>query len=167
VIRLHLLLLIIATGCGPAPKQMAPLAADATMAPAYPRSTMGDEATARVAAELTALAKNRQTPTGEILFDRCDVLPPVRSILPYGAGQYEQQTRLPIILTTASGWNKLDSAARQIELRTLFVAITQSTQGLASVGGPTLTVVNPRGWQVAWMNDAGTGRPLFVGDGDD
>jgi hypothetical protein len=28
-------------------------------------------------------------------------------------------------------------------------------------------VVNPRGWQVAWMNDAGTGRPLFVGDGDD
>ncbi|NBU77321.1 MAG: hypothetical protein EBS30_19235, partial [Planctomycetes bacterium] len=143
------MLIILSTGCSRPTKPLDPLAADTIMAPAYPRSTMGDEATARVAAELTALAKNRQTPTGEILFDRCDVLPPVRSILPYGAGQYEQQTRLPIILTTASGWNKLDSATRQIELRTLFVAITQSTQGLASVGGPTITVVNPRGWQVA------------------
>jgi len=167
VIRCLLILIILSTGCSRPTKPLDPLAADTIMAPAYPRSTMGDAPTERVATELATLTKNRQTPAGEILFDRCDVLPPVRSILPYGAGQYEQQTRLPIILTTAPGWEKLDAVARQTELRALFVAISQSTQSLGSVSGPILTVVNPRGWQVAWMNDAGTGRPLFVGDGDD
>lgn len=164
--RILLLILILGIGCVPTPNPMAP-AADPSMAPAYPRSTIEDPPTARAAAELVNLVKKRQTVEGENLFDRCDVLPPVRSILPYGAGQYEQLTRLPIIVTTGPGWDKLNGDSRQKELRTLFVSITQTMQGLNNMGGPTLTVVNPRGWQVAWMNDACIGRPLFVGDADD
>lgn len=76
MIRCLLMLIILSTGCSRPTKPLDPLAADTIMAPAYPRSTMGDAPTERVATELATLTKNRQTPAGEILFDRCDVLPP-------------------------------------------------------------------------------------------
>jgi hypothetical protein len=138
--------------------------AEASAEPVYPRSTISDPETKRVAAIVRNLFLERQTRKGEKLFSSCDILPPARSVLPYGVGQYEQQLRLPIIVTTATAWDRLDGPGRRSILADLHESSIRYIAEVPALKGPSITVVNSKGWQVAWLTSLSTADGMFLGD---
>ena len=87
------------------PEPTAP--AGATNLPqAYARSQINDPGLHQFAQEFKTWALQQTTggATPGPLFKRVEVLPPTRTVLPYGVGAFEQELRLPTILTTGPGW---------------------------------------------------------------
>lgn len=149
-------------GCG-APAPVAP-ANEFIGEPVYPRSAISDPGILRAAGLIRDLALRERTADGAELYSACDILPPAKSVLPYGVGQYEQQLRLPVILTTSAAWEKLNGESRREKLAGLREAAERFTSEVAGLKGPTITVVNPRGWQVAWLNGPPSEGRMFLGD---
>ena len=73
---------------------------------AYERSQINDPGLHQFAQEFKtwALQQRGGGATPGPLFKRVEVLPPTQTVLPYGVGAYEQELRLPTILTTGPGW---------------------------------------------------------------
>lgn len=134
--------------------------------PAYPRNVITDPATIRAAKALETTIREQKS-DGLALFSVVEIVPPTRTVLPYGVGRYEQQIRLPVILTTGPAWTKLDGPAREKVVRK---AQTDCLAVLAREGCKlplTLTVQEPSGWQVSWLNEPSAGQPIFVGGSDE
>lgn len=149
-------------GCGaPAPVV---LVNETIGEPVYPRSAISDPGILKVAGLIRDLALRKRTADGAELFSGCDILPPAKSVLPYGVGQYEQQLRLPVILTTSAAWEKLNAESRRTALTGLREAAERFASDVPGLNGPTITVVNSRGWQVAWLNGPVPDGRMFLGD---
>ena len=149
-------------GCG-APAHV-PLDNGTTGEPVYPRSAISNPAILRVAGLIRELALRERTADGAELFSSCEILPPARSVLPYGVGQYEQQLRLPVILTTSPAWEKMPAESRRIALAGFREVAERSTANVPELKGPTITVVNSKGWQIAWLNGVAHDGRMFLGD---
>jgi len=149
-------------GCGaPAP---VPADHEATGEPVYPRSAISNPGVLRVAGLIRDLALRERTTAGAELFSACDILPPAKSVLPYGVGQYEQQLRLPVILTTSPAWDKVSAESRRVALAGFREAAERFTADVPELKGATITVVNSRGWQIAWLNGTAHDGRMFLGD---
>ena len=161
-----LLLALGLCGCS-RPEPVQPRGPVGDLPPAYPRSAITDPATVRAIQVLEAMVARLQDPDKQPLYSAVEIMPPTRTVLPYGVGRYEQQVRLPVILTTGMGWGKLDSTARETQVRKIHADCLAVLQREGCKLPLTLTVQEPRGWQVAWLNDANPGKTIFVGDGDE
>ncbi len=135
---------------------------------AYARSQINDPELQRYAEEFKtwALKQRAGATTPGPLFSRVEVLPPTKTVLPYGVGAFEQELRLPIILTTGPGWasqtpDEKEAVAAQA-FRTLFQGI--EALKLDPPLRPTLTIQTPSGLELAWMNDLNEGRRNIHGD---
>ena len=100
------------------------------------------------------------------LFSRVEVLPPTQTVLPYGVGAYEQEPRLPAILTIGPGWASQNPEEKEAVAAQAFRKLSQGLEALKLDPPlrPTLTIQTPSGLELAWMNDLNEGRRNIHGD---
>lgn len=142
------LLGLIALGCEPRN------AAKAGLPPAYTSNQITDPALHEAADEIQTWA-TRQTNAGQKpLYSRVEVLPPVPTVQPYGVGVFQQEVRLPVILTTGPGWTGMKLPEKEAAVAQAFRHISERLQALNHKPAlqPTLTVQTPQGMELAWMN---------------
>jgi hypothetical protein len=158
-------LFLTGAACTPAPRGPAS-SADSRLAPAYERSAILDPRLQQAADRFRAWVLEQKAPSGAPLFSRVEALPVTVTTMPYGIGAYQQEPRLPVIVTTGSGWQELTRERRERQTaaaaRDLFERVQQS--GAAPPILPTLTVQTPQGYVLAWINDLAEGKKLLHGD---
>jgi hypothetical protein len=135
---------------------------------AYARSQINDPKLEQLAREFKtwALAQRTDGARPGPLFSRIEVLPPTRTVLPYGVGAYEQELRLPVILTVGPGWASQNPGAKEILAAQAFRKLSQDLEALKLDPPlrPTLTIQTPNGLELAWMNDFKEGRSDIHGE---
>lgn len=94
------------------------------------------------------------------------MLPPTQTVLPYGVGAYEQELRLPTILTTGPGWASRNPEEKEAVAVQVFRELSQGIEALklAPPLRPTLTIQTPSGFEIAWMNHLDEGQRNIHGD---
>jgi hypothetical protein len=110
--------------------------------------------------------KERDTANPAPLFSRVEVLPSTQTVLPYGVGAFEQEPRLPVILTTGPGWSALAPEAKEALVAKAFLDLSERLRSLklAASPRPTLTIQTPNGLVLGWINDLAEGRKNLHGD---
>jgi len=108
----------------------------------------------------------RVGPNGLPIFSRVEVLPPTQTVLPYGVGAFQQEPRLPAILTTGHGWVALKPEEKEERVAAAFGEISNKLDALKidSSPRPTLTIQMPNGLVLGWINDLTAGRKNLHGD---
>jgi hypothetical protein len=112
--------------------------------------------------------QQKPAPAGPPLFSRAEILPVTVTTLPYGVGAYQQQPRLPVILTTGPGWSALKSEQKEEQTARAYRELEDRLRkaGLALECRPTLTLQTPQGLLLAWVNEVSDVRKLIHGDTD-
>jgi hypothetical protein len=181
VLRLALLGLVF-SGCSPAetllgtkvlPEPEPPAGAQGQgLPPAYPRSHINDPGLRTCAHEFQTWVLQQRSPGANPapLFLRVEVQPPTRTILPYGVGAYQQELRLPAILTVGPGWASLKTDAKEAAAAQAFRRLAGGLEALKVDPPlrlrPTLTVQTESGLVLGWINDLVEGRKNLHGEGD-
>jgi hypothetical protein len=100
------------------------------------------------------------------LFSRVEVLPPTPTVLPYGVGAYQQEPRLPAILSTGPGWAIQQPEEKEAVAARAFRELAGRLEALQLDPPlrPTLTIQTPSGLELAWINDLVAGRKNIHGD---
>lgn len=142
------LLGVIASGCEPRH------AAKEGLPPAYTSNQITDPALHTVVDEIQSWAAQRAGAAQKPLYSRVEVLPPVPIVQPYGVGVFQQEVRLPVILTTGPGWTGMKLAEKEAAVAQAFHHISERLQALnrKSALQSTLTVQTPQGMELTWMN---------------
>jgi hypothetical protein len=108
--------LLAGLGCGSSPAPTsdagAPSPAAINLPPAYTRDLILDPRLVAIARTFTAWAEEQKS-GDQPVFGRVEILPPAPTLLPYGIGTYQKETRLPVILITGAGWSALTPEARE------------------------------------------------------
>jgi hypothetical protein len=125
-----------------------------TLPPAYTSNQITDPALLEAAEGLKTWGANQPSADGKSLYSRVEVLPPVPIVQPYGVGVFQQELRLPVILTTGPGWAGLKHSEKEAAVAQAFNHISDV---LKALGGktplqPTLTVQTPQGIELTWIN---------------
>lgn len=122
--------------------------------PAYTRNQITDPALRKVAEEIQTWTLQQTGAGGQPLYGRVEVLPPVQTVQPYGIGVFQQEPRLPIILTTGAGWAGLEIAAKEAKAALAFHDFSERLKALKHEPPlqPTLTIQTPQGMELAWVN---------------
>lgn len=143
----------------------APSARD--LPPAYTRDTILDPGLAEAARGFIQWAgRQKAGAAGQPVFGPVNVLPPAPTLLPYGIGTYQKETRLPAILITGPGWSALSLDEREATAARAFQELSrllQSTDGAPKLR-PTVTIQTPQGLELGWINDREPGRALLHGE---
>ena len=134
-------------GCG-APAHV-PLDKGTTGEPVYPRSAISNPAILKVAGLIRELALRERTADGAELFSSCEILPPARSVLPYGVGQYEHETF--IFAKTLDEFNFCKTAGKPYDM-----VVTASLIFAKKILGDALTIKSDGNW-----DDWDGGRLLY------
>lgn len=110
----------------------------------------------------------RRGPNAPPLFSRVEVLPPTQTVLPYGVGAFQQEPRLPVILTTGPGWAALTPQAKETLIAQAFSDLSARLKALALNPSlrPTLTIQTPSGLVLGWINDLEESRKNLHGEGE-
>jgi hypothetical protein len=161
--------MFVVTGCGPCDRGQQAAQADSPLAPAYSRSGIADPKLRQAAEQFQHwVLQQKATPDGQPLFSKAELLPVTQTTLPYGVGAYQQQPRLPVIVTTGPGWPKLSAADKEKTIAQAYADLAGRVQA-AEPGTqvrPTLTVQTPQGVLLSWINEMPSGRKLIHGDVD-
>ena len=135
---------------------------------AYARSQINEPRLGALAQEFQTWALQQQSAGANPapLFSRVEVLPPVLTVLPYGVGAYEQEPRLPVILTTGPGWGSQEPEQKEAAAAQAFRKLAQGLETLKLVPPlrPTLTIQTASGLELSWINDLVKGRRNVHGD---
>jgi hypothetical protein len=141
-----------ALGCQPVPPPPAP--AGQELPPAYTSRQITDPTLRQLAEELQNWALKQVGLGGQPLYSRAEVLAPVQTVMPYGVGAYQQEPRLPVILTTGPGWAGLARADKEAKVAEMFRTLTAKleTFKVQPPLRPTLTIQTPQGLELGWIN---------------
>ncbi|HEX7379736.1 MAG TPA: hypothetical protein VF278_21610 [Pirellulales bacterium] len=122
--------------------------------PAYASRHFDDPDVRALADQIEAQALKPIIRDGRKLFSRVEVLPPVPTVQPYGVGLFQQEVRLPVILTTGPGWSALTAKQKEAQVARDFNEFSAILLGLKRDPPlrPTLTVQTPEGMELTWMN---------------
>jgi len=164
------------SGCGPTatvlesqvlPEPKPPAQGDG-VPQAYPRSQINDPRLRELAQEFKTWALQQGTGGANPapLFKRVEVLPPTQTVLPYGVGAYEQEPRLPVILTIGPGWTSQKPEEKEAAAAQAFRKLSLGLEALKLNPPlrPTVTVQTPSGLELGWINDLVAGRKNIHGD---
>jgi hypothetical protein len=167
---------LVLSGCGPTLTELETLVLPEPKPPArgdglpqaYPRSQINDPRLRALTEEYRTWVLQRRSagPNPVPLFSRLEVLPPVLTVLPYGVGAYEQEPRLPVIVTTGPGWTAQEPEAKEAIAAGLFGELSQRLAALALQPPlrPSLTIQTASGLELSWINDLVPGRRNVHGD---
>jgi hypothetical protein len=153
-----------APGCGPpAPDEVPQAAGD--LPPAYTRDKILDPKLADAARGFTGWVESQKSGAASI-FSRVEVLPPTPTVLPYGIGANQKETRLPAILITGPGWSSLKRADREAMA---VQAFSELSDRLAAAKPeppirPSVTIQTPQGLELAWINRLEPGEKYLHGE---
>jgi hypothetical protein len=122
--------------------------------PAYTSNLITDPALVGVIEEIRDWTLKRTGAEEKPLYSRVEVLHPVKTVQPYGVGVFQQESRLPVILTTGPGWEGLSHEQREAAVAEAFNHIQDLLKPLHDDSSPrcTLTVQTPLGIELAWIN---------------
>lgn len=153
-------LAIAAAGC-----ERKPVSNAGNLPPAYTRDKILNPGLAEAARSFTEWAKEQRS-GAQPVFATVTVLPPAPTLLPYGVGTYQKETRLPAILITGPGWQSLSKDDREALAARVFDELSQRLQNGAARSRlrPTITIQTPQGLELAWINDRLPGRTLLHGE---
>lgn len=134
--------------------------------PAYTSNQITDPAIHQVADEVRTWAEGQAGAGQKPLYSRVEVLPPVPIVQPYGVGVFQEEVRLPVILTTGPGWAGLTPAAKEAVVAEAFRQIADRLRALnhKPTLQPTLTVQTPQGMQLTWINQLDPRGKVVHGD---
>jgi hypothetical protein len=135
--------------------------------PAYPQNQITEPRLLEVADGFKAWALRQRVGKPERpLYQRVEVLPPAQTVQPYGVGAYQQETRLPVILTIGPGWDELQRPDKELRAARAFQEISASLAELKRQPAlrPTLTIQTPQGMELAWINHLDPGGKNLHGD---
>ena len=160
VIALPFAAVLATTGC-----DRRPVAPAGDLPPAYTRDKILDPKLAEVARAFTAWAGEQKVQAGA-MFGSVEVLPPAPTILPYGIGTYEKQSRLPAILITGPGWRALSPDDREALAARAFQELSRLLESSTSAPAvrATVTIQTPQGLELGWINDLEPGGKLLHGE---
>jgi hypothetical protein len=118
------------------------------------RNQITDPALRKVTDEIQKWAVEQIGAGRQPLYSRAEVLPPAQTVQPYGVGAYQQEPRLPVILTTGPGWAALRPAEKEAMAAQAFHDFSERLQALKREPPlqPTLTIQTPQGMELAWIN---------------
>jgi hypothetical protein len=155
---------LVASGCES--PQGPPRDPPQDLPPAYTSNQITDPALLRVADGIRAWAAAQTGAGKQPLYSKAQVLSPVPIVQPYGVGIYQQELRLPVILTTGPGWKGLPHEGKESAAAGAFREIAGR---LKALGGdpllqPTLTIQTPEGMQLTWINHLEAGGRNVHGD---
>jgi hypothetical protein len=133
--------------------------------PAYTRDKILDPKLAEVARAFTAWTDAQKAAAGPV-FGRVEVLPPAQTLLPYGIGTYQKQSRLPAILITGRGWASLSRDDREALAARAFQELSGLLESSATTPAvrATVTIQTPQGLELCWINDLEPGGKLLHGE---
>ncbi len=177
---LPVILGLAVSGCGPSPSSsttqpeapvptgQAPAAGTPDIPRAYPRSQINDPRLSALASKLRDWILQQQSagPEPLPLFSRVEILPTTQTVLPYGVGAYEQEPRLPVIVTTGPGWAGRELDEKEAITARLYGELSRRLEAMAAkpLIRPTLTIQTASGLELAWINDLVPGRKNLHGD---
>lgn len=150
-------LLIAVVGCERRPAGDPP----AGLEPAYTRDKILDPALETAARAFIAWAGS-QAAGDKPVFGPVDILPPAPTLLPYGIGTYQKETRLPAVMITGPGWPSLSREEREAMAAKAFDELSRLLP--KSSLRPTVTIQTPQGLELAWINETQPGRTLLHGE---
>jgi hypothetical protein len=138
------------------------------LAPAYTRNQIIDPALRKIAEAIQTWAAEQTGSGGQKLYSRAEVLPPAQTVQPYGVGAYQQEPRLPVILTTGPGWAGLKVPEKETKVAQAFTEFSRRLQSLQREPPlrPTLTIQTPQGMELGWINHVDPGGKNLHGDDD-
>lgn len=142
---------VVALGCQGTPPDRP---AGKQLPPAYASRHFSDPKVRELADQIQAQAVKPVGRDGLKLYSRAEVLPPVPTVQPYGVGVFQQELRLPVILTTGPGWSTLSPAGKEEEVARAFNEFSAVLRRLKREPPlrPTLTVQTPQGMELTWIN---------------
>jgi hypothetical protein len=145
-----------------------PLPAEKALPPAYTRNQIVDPELRTLAEEIQKWAAQQAGTEGQPLYSRCEVLPVAQTVQPYGVGAYQQEPRLPVILTTGPGWAGLQPEEKEARAAQAFRTFSErllvpKRQPLLR---PTVTIQTPQGMELAWINHLDPSGKNLHGDED-
>lgn len=121
---------------------------------AYTSNHINDPALRMIAQEIQTQTLQQVGTGGQPLYSRAEVLPPVPTVQPYGVGVFQQEVRLPVILTTGPGWASLKPEDKEKTVAQAFREISERLRTFKREPAlrPTLTVQTPEGMELTWIN---------------
>lgn len=122
--------------------------------PAYASRRFNDPELDRIAEEIRKQVLLKVGPDKQLLYSRAEILPPVPTVQPYGVGVFQQEVRLPVVLTTGPGWAALKAEEKEQTVAEAFREISERLRSLKRepMLRPTLTVQTPQGMELSWIN---------------
>ena len=160
------LLLMGLIGCGMPQTEKIPPIPEGTLPPAYPRSEITDPTTLDASKKIRAYVEGRKSPEGDMYFSKTEILAPAKIVLPYGVGVFQQELRLPVILTTDKAWRTLKQNEKEIEVKSAYQQMASLLQKTNSPLKPSLTIQTPQGLEISWINEINEGSKIVFGDED-
>lgn len=163
-IRLILAVVALAgSGCRRSPP--AP-AAEKDLPPAYMSNQITDPALRGIAERIKKWALEQKGADRKPLYSRAEILPPARTVQPYGVGAYQQEPRLPVVLITGEGWPGLKNADKEAKVKEAFEEIEKQLRTLERQPPlrPTLTIQTPQGMELGWINHLDASGKNLHGD---
>jgi hypothetical protein len=155
-------------GCGSSPTR--PSEDDVTsseLPPAYTRDIIIDPKLDQVAKTFTGWAEAQKAGDARV-FLRVEVLPPAPTLLPYGIGTYQKETRLPAILITGPGWSVLKLEEREAMAARAFEDLSGRLAAikLDAPIRPSVTIQTSQGLELAWINQLEPGGKYLHGENE-
>ena len=97
---------------------------------AYTSNEITDPALRKIAEEIRNFDVKQLGAGGQPLYSRAEVLVPAKTVQPYGVGVYQQELRLPVILTTGPGWAGLKREDKEAKVAEIFGTISAKLETL-------------------------------------
>ncbi len=158
--------LVANMGCGiSTPQQAERDAGSSSLPPAYTRDKIIDPKLLEVAQSFTIWVENQKAGDARV-FLRVEVIPPTPTLLPYGIGTYQKETRVPAILITGPGWSVLKPEDREALAARAFQDLSDRLATLQQNPPllPSITIQTPQGLELAWINQLEPGGTLLHGE---
>ena len=160
------LLILGLIGCGMPQTEKIPPMPDGILSPAYPKSDITDPALVDASKQIHSFVNARKSASGDSLFSKTEILAPAKIVLPSGVGVFQQELRLPVILTTNKGWRTLKQEEKELEVKSAFQQMLTILQKMKTPLKPSLTIQTPQGLEISWINELNGSSKLVFGDED-
>jgi len=153
-------------GCGMPQTEKIPPIPEGNLSPAYPRSDITDPALVDASKQIQTYINEQKSALGDSLFSKTEILAPAKIVLPYGVGVFQQELRMPVILTTGTGWKSMKQSEKETEVKAAYQNMLNILQKLKAPLKPSLTIQTPQGLEISWINDLNGSSKFVFGDED-